>query len=105
VDLMLEDVNRRLGEKEIELVFSRGAKLRLAEHGFDEKFGARFLRRAVQNEVEDPLAMEMLKGKFESATRIFVGVKAKRIYFRALPDAEIPGPGGEAPVETAGQKS
>jgi len=105
VDLMLEDVNRRLSEKGIELVFSRGAKLCLAEHGFDEKFGARFLRRAVQNEVEDPLAMEMLKGKFESATRIFVGVKTKRIYFRALPDAEKPGTGGEAPVETAGQKS
>jgi ATP-dependent Clp protease ATP-binding subunit ClpC len=105
-DLMLEDVNRRLGEKGIALVFSRGAKLHLAEHGFDDKFGARFLRRAVQNEVEDPLAMEMLKGKFADAKRIFVGVKGKRIYFRALPNGEAePAAGGDAQVEAAGRQS
>ena len=105
-DLMLEDVNRRLGEKGIVLVYSRGAKLHLAEHGFDEKFGARFLRRAVQNEVEDPLAMEMLKGRFEGTNRIFVGVKGKRIYFKALPnEAGEPAAGVDPKVEAAGRQS
>ncbi len=99
VDLMLHDVNERLSEKGIELLFSRGARAHLAESGFDEKFGARYLRRAVQNEVEDPLAMEMLKGRFENARKIFVGMKSKRIFFRALRDEKEENAGGGAEAE------
>ena len=102
VDLMLDDVNERLGEKGIELVFSRGARKHLAEHGYDEKFGARFLRRAIQTGVEDPLATEMLKGKFEKASRIAVGVKSGRFYFRAMREKDGDSSGGNAQAEPAG---
>jgi ATP-dependent Clp protease ATP-binding subunit ClpC len=102
VDLMLDDVNERLGEKGIELIFSGGARRYLAEHGFDEKFGARFLRRTIQTEVEDPLATEMLKGKFENASKISVGVKSGRFYFRAVRDEESGSSGGNAREEPAG---
>ena len=94
VDLMLLELNERLGERSIELVFSPAAKRFLAEKGFDEKFGARYLRRTVQGEVEDALAMELLKGSLEGADRIKVSVRAGSICFRPImdPDKRPEGP-------------
>jgi ATP-dependent Clp protease ATP-binding subunit ClpC len=89
VDLMLRELNDRLSERGIELVFSPAAKRLLAEKGFDEKFGARYLRRTVQGEVEDALAMELLKGSLGGSTRIRVSVKSRSICFKpfAGPDS------------------
>ncbi len=94
VDLMLNEVNNRLEEKGLELVFSNAAKSYLAKEGFDPAYGARHLRRTVQTEVEDLLATEMLKGRFENAKRIFVGVKHKHIYLKVLAE------GADTPSES-----
>lgn len=64
IDLQLNDLFKRLAERGIKLELSKTAKEFLAEHGFDEKYGARPLRRTLQHLVEDPLAEEMLKGTY-----------------------------------------
>ncbi|MCX7679279.1 MAG: ATP-dependent Clp protease ATP-binding subunit [Spirochaetes bacterium] len=88
VDLMLDEVNERLQEKGIELVFSAAVKNYLGKKGFDPQYGARFLRRTIQTEIEDLLATEILKGRFEDAKRIFVGLKNKHVYLKVIPDEQ-----------------
>jgi len=82
VDLMLAEVSGRLKERGIELVYSPRVKSYLADKGFDEKFGARYLRRTIQGEIEDNLAFELLRGRFEGCKTLFVGVRANSIHFR-----------------------
>ena len=64
IDLQLQELLKRLGTRGIKLELSKTAKEFLAVHGFDEKFGARPLRRTLQRFVEDPLAEEMLRGNY-----------------------------------------
>lgn len=84
VNIMLDEVNERLVERDMELVFSSRVKSYLADRGFDEKFGARYLRRAIQNEIEDKLAVELLEGKCRDCRKVFIGMKAKSIIFKPL---------------------
>jgi len=75
VDLELEKLAERMTEKGIELVVGKEAKDFLVEHGTDEKFGARPLRRAIGHYLEDPLSESMLRGEFEGKNRVVVSVK------------------------------
>ena len=52
------------------LILDQSAKEFLVNKGFDEKFGARPLRRAIQKYIEDPLAEEILRGSFKEGTKI-----------------------------------
>jgi ATP-dependent Clp protease ATP-binding subunit ClpC len=70
VDLMLKNVKIALTEQEIELEVTDAAKDYLVEKGFDPKFGARPLRRTIQNLVEDELAEGLLNGKFERGSTV-----------------------------------
>ena len=63
VDLMLEQVRSELSEKNIGLEATDAAKEYLAEKGYDPNFGARPLRRLIQNDVEDKLSEDLLGGK------------------------------------------
>ena len=64
VDLELSKVRERLAEKGLTLVLTDEAKEFLIEKGSNTDYGARPLRRAIENFVEDPLAEELLKGEF-----------------------------------------
>jgi ATP-dependent Clp protease ATP-binding subunit ClpC len=64
IDLLLARVRRQLTEQEVELQVPQDAKDFLVEKGFDQQFGARPLRRTIQNMVEDPLAEGLLQGKY-----------------------------------------
>ncbi|MDI6709781.1 MAG: ATP-dependent Clp protease ATP-binding subunit [Thermoanaerobacterales bacterium] len=70
VDLMLEEVNKRLKENEVEVEFTEDLKDLLAKEGFDEKFGARPLRRTIQRKVEDRLSEELLRGTFSRGDKV-----------------------------------
>ena len=72
VDLMLERVRQQLGEKKLSLTIDEGAKDVLINEGYDPHYGARPLRRAIQRLVEDPLAEELLKGRFGEGEAIHV---------------------------------
>ncbi|MCP4133835.1 MAG: ATP-dependent Clp protease ATP-binding subunit [bacterium] len=90
VTLMLSDLSERLEDKHLELVYSSGVKKYLIDKGFDPRFGARNLRRIIQNEIEDSLALELLKGKYAACTRVQVGMKGKSISFKILEKAAVP---------------
>ncbi len=66
VELMLDQVRARLSEQKIELVVTDEARDFLLEEGFDEEYGARPLRRAIQTYVDDALADALLAGEIAS---------------------------------------
>ena len=72
---MLKTLDKRMGELELHLDVSDEAVAHLAKAGFDDVYGARPLRRAIQSELEDTLAEKMLEGAFKSGDTVRVGVK------------------------------
>lgn len=70
VDLMLADLNRRLEDNELTVEVTDEAKEILIKEGFDEAFGARPLRRAIQTLIEDQLSDEMLAGKIGPGDKV-----------------------------------
>ncbi len=81
-DIMMSEVALRLFENNIFIEISKKAKEKLIEDGYDVKFGARPLRRTIQNEIEDQLSMEILKGNFKSGDHILVELRNEKIKFR-----------------------
>jgi ATP-dependent Clp protease ATP-binding subunit ClpC len=75
IDLELSKVRERLEERGLKLVLSDEAKKFLIKKGSNTDFGARPLRRAIENFVEDPLGEELLKGEFQGKDTILVEVK------------------------------
>ena len=74
VSLELDKVSQRLKEHSLTLVASPSALSALAEQGYDADFGARPLRRVIQQKVEDPLSDHLLSGEFVSGDMIEVDV-------------------------------
>lgn len=72
IDIEIKDVLNNIKEHKMNLVLDESAKEFLVEKGFDPKYGARPLRRAIQRYVEDPLAEEILKGSFKEKSTIVV---------------------------------
>jgi ATP-dependent Clp protease ATP-binding subunit ClpC len=70
IELQLERLYKRLAQQNMTLHLSQQAKDFLAEKGYDEKYGARPLRRALQRYLEDPLAEEVLRGTFKEGAAI-----------------------------------
>jgi len=95
VGLELEKVIREVKAQEMYLEVTDDAKQLLAKKGWDPQFGARPLRRAIQREVEDELAEEMLKGNFSSGDRILAEVNPdlpEKLRFSRIPRIEPPAP-------------
>jgi ATP-dependent Clp protease ATP-binding subunit ClpC len=98
VELELSKVRERLKEHGLTLVLSEAAKKWLIKKGSNLDFGARPLRRAIENFVEDPLSEELLKGEFQGKDTVTIGVKEvggkKQLVFVGsvgpLPDAPEP---------------
>ena len=86
VAILARDVQKRLGEEELTLRLTPGATDFLVDHGYDEHFGARPLKRAIQKYVEDPLSEKILVGDFAKGDEIEVDVAPdkERLAFRAL---------------------
>lgn len=76
VALQLHEVQGRLKEKGVKIELTSAASRWLAKQGYDQQFGARPLRRAIQKFIEGPLSMELLTGKFKSGDIILVDVAA-----------------------------
>ena len=82
VDIQLGYLHDRLAEREISIRLSDAARDKLAEAGFDPVYGARPLKRAIQQQVENPLAQEILQGHFGPGDTIEVGVQDERLEFQ-----------------------
>ena len=82
VGIMLNIVNKRIYEQmHIQLKISKTVMSHLAEAGFDEKYGARPLRRAIQTQVEDGLAEEILSGHIKEGDTVQLKLKNDKIDF------------------------
>lgn len=79
VDLMLAEVNSRIKEQHLEIVATEAAKELVAEKGFDDNFGARPLRRAIQHLIEDQLSEGLLEGRFREGDKIRVDARDGQI--------------------------
>jgi ATP-dependent Clp protease ATP-binding subunit ClpC len=84
VDLMLINVTKQLAEKGIKLEVTEAAKDFLGVKGYDEVFGARPLRRAIQDRVEDKLSEELLRGKYQFGDSVVVDLEENEIVIRQL---------------------
>jgi ATP-dependent Clp protease ATP-binding subunit ClpC len=84
----------RLKAKKIQLELDEPAKEFLVEKGYDPTYGARPMRRAVERYLEDPLAEEILRGKFHDKAPIHVTVEQGKLTFNqpaATEGAALPG--------------
>jgi len=81
VDIQLSYLHDRLADRDIEIHLSDAARDKLADAGFDPVYGARPLKRAIQQQVENPLAQEILQGKFKPGDVIEVEVTDDRLEF------------------------
>jgi len=83
VDIQLGYLHERLAEREMTIILSDAAREKLAEAGFDPVYGARPLKRAIQQQIENPLAQEILQGKFRPGDTIEVGVAEDHLEFQS----------------------
>jgi len=95
VELELTYFAKRLADRKITLEFSPEAKELLIEKGYDEKYGARPLRRAVEHYLEDPLAEALLRGEVKEGEPCVVAREGEKIVFKQK--APPAAPSGVAP--------
>jgi ATP-dependent Clp protease ATP-binding subunit ClpC len=93
VELELNKVTKRLVDHGLKIEVSEEAKEFLVEKGTNADFGARPLRRAIEQHVEDPLSEEILRGSFKGKDMIRISVKTeadntKHLYFDAVDTKE-----------------
>ena len=82
VTILLKNLQKRCREQmNMELKFTNSVKEHLAESGFDSKYGARPLRRAIQTQIEDALANEILEGRIKQGDRVTVQLHKKKLQF------------------------
>jgi len=72
VKLQLDRVNRRLADKKITLKVTPAAEKYLSQKGFDDAFGARPLKRVIQNEILDPLSLMIIENKVKEGTTVTI---------------------------------
>jgi ATP-dependent Clp protease ATP-binding subunit ClpC len=86
VQIMLKDVRKRLAEEELTLTLTEAGVDFLVKHGYDEAYGARPLRRAIQRFIEDPLSEKILVAEFARGDEIEVDAAADgtKLDFRVL---------------------
>ncbi len=107
--MFIEDLRARMGDRQIALLVDEAVTEKLAHDGFDPVYGARPLRREVERQIENPLAMRIVTGEFRERDTVEVSLDDGRIVLRSArpeaPGAEVAsgetctpaGPGGHLP--------
>src|SRR5450755_133589 len=81
VDIQLGRLRTRLAERDIQLRLEDAARDRIGEAGFDTVYGARPLKRAIQSQIENPLAQKILRGDFVAVVRVVAKLKKDTLVF------------------------
>jgi len=81
IDIQLELIQKRLGEKHIELVIDPVAREHLAKEGFSPEYGARPLKRLIQKVILDKLADKIIRGELKDGGKIKINFKANSLVF------------------------
>ncbi|MBM3778333.1 MAG: ATP-dependent chaperone ClpB [Acidimicrobiia bacterium] len=82
VDIQIRGLLARLAERKIAVQLSDEARTWLVTHGYDPAYGARPLKRTIQRQVLDPLALQVLEGTFGEGDEVLVGVDADQLVFQ-----------------------
>lgn len=88
VEIQLRSLRKRLSEHNLKLTLGEDVKDMLVEKGFDPTYGARPLKRTIQQFIENPLAMEILEGRFPEGSEIAAQCKDGKILFSKLEPVE-----------------
>ncbi len=97
IDIVIAEMLSKVSDRNIKIDLSRGAKEYLADAGFDPQYGARPLRRTIQKFVENPIAEELLKGRFGDGTLIRVRKKGSSL--ELVSGGEAPGDADEDSIK------
>ena len=81
IDIELAKLENRLKQRNLALEIASGVREYLLDHGFEQEYGARPLRRAIERYIEDPLAEEILRGRFENAPGVKITCTAEGLQF------------------------
>ncbi len=76
IEIQLKRLSKLIADRGLNIEVSEAAKEHLAREGYDPAFGARPLKRALQKEIVDPLALKLLEGKFKAGDTVFVNMTA-----------------------------
>jgi len=82
-DIQMKDLQKRLAKHNYRLTVTNRVKEKLTEEGFDPHFGARPLKRTIQQMIENPLSIEILEGKFTEGSEISADMKNGKVIFTA----------------------
>ena len=77
LDIQIDELRERLGVRGIGIEVEKGAKSELVERGYDPVYGARPLKRVLQRDVENPLALSILEGEYAEGDTVIVDVSEK----------------------------
>jgi len=105
VDLMINEVNNRLKEHEMEVVLTEEAKEVLVSEGFSEEYGARPLRRAIQRFIEDEISEGLLEERFKQGDKIQAYAEDGKIKLKKLEGAAVGGSFGNTPADETKEQS
>ena len=89
VDLQVEQLRQRLADRNLDLVLTEAAREHIARVGYDPDFGARPLKRVLQREVADPIAMSLLAGEYRDGDVIEVDGSPDGLVFRKAEPARV----------------
>jgi len=89
VDIQLRHVEELLKARGLKLEVTENARLYLAEVGYDPDFGARPLKRAIQRELQDPLALHLLAGEFHPGETVLVDRGGDGLVFNPVVEGEV----------------
>ena len=81
INLLIDQLNRQIEDKGIKVELARGARDWLIQKGYNPNYGARPLRRAIQRNIEDGIADEILRGTLKKRGIIKVGVRRNKLVF------------------------
>jgi ATP-dependent Clp protease ATP-binding subunit ClpB len=84
VDIQIDKLGRRLADRNIELILSDGAKAFIARQGYDPVYGARPLKRVIQQYIENPLSLEILGGRIPDGARVSAETEGDKIVFKTV---------------------
>jgi len=89
VDVQLEHLRKRLATRNLKLHLTEAAKKLLADEGYDPAYGARPLKRVIQQRIENPLAAKILNGEFSDGETVEISVDSKRSEFTFAHGREV----------------
>ena len=91
VDIQMRRLKQLLADRQIDIELTDAAKELLAEEGYDPAYGARPLKRVIQRQIQDPLALRLLQGEFQEGDRIKVDVLGGHFIFERVDGIALAG--------------